>query len=197
MKQALASLALPALLAASVSGQTPDTVKLKPDAVPPAQDSKPAPKAEASRSEAPKPAAEPAKPEAAKPAQPAGPLSFFSQSYTYYWDRLIKVDAAVDGLKVNSIFFNVRKPNVPLLRSTEWGSRAQIEVTNSGTRTHIPGFAVAVLDADGKLLGAATGGSKVTGVKPGETETFDLDFTQVKERLPKGATFILSVELRD
>lgn len=192
MIRALAPLALPCLLA----GQTPEREHLKPDA-PPVQAVEPAPKpaaaptAEARPGTAPAPAAAPAKAEA------TGSLSFFSQSYTYYWDRLIKVDAAVDGLKINTIFFNVRKPNVALLRSTEWGTRAQVEVTNAGTRTRIPGFAVAVLDGEGKLLGVATGGSKVTGVKPGETETFDLDFTQVKERLPKGATFILSMELRD
>ena len=198
MKQTLLSLALPVLATASLQGQSPDTVRLKPD-TPPAQaaapDSKPAP-AETPKPEAAKPAP-PAAATAPAPAQPAGPLSFFSQTYTYYWDRLIKVDAAVDGLKVNSIFFNIRKPNVPLLRSTEWGTRAQVEVTNAGPRTRVPGFAVAVLDTEGKLLGVATGGSKVTGIKAGETETFDLDFTQVKERLPKGAKFILSVELRD
>ena len=43
----------------------------------------------------------------------------------------------------------------------------------------------------------ASGGTKVGSVKPGETETFDLDFTQVKERSPKGAKFILSIELRN
>ncbi len=205
MQKAHLSLVLPALLAAPLPAQTPDTVKLKPDAPPPqtgAQESKPAaaPKAEAPKTEAAKPAAtasSAAPATVAAPVQSSGALSFFSQSYTFYWDRVIKVDASVDGLKVNSIFFNIRKPNVPLLRSTEWGTRAQIEVTNAGARTRVPGFAVAVLDAEGKLLGVATGGSRVTGVKAGETETFDLDFSQVKERLPKGATFLLSVELRD
>ena len=56
---------------------------------------------------------------------------------------------------------------------------------------------MAVFDAEGRLLGAATGGTKLGTVKPGETETFDLNFTQVKERLPLGASFVLSVELRD
>ncbi|HJU83163.1 MAG TPA: hypothetical protein VJ600_03045 [Holophagaceae bacterium] len=196
MTRAILPLLLP-LLSALLAAQTPDTVHLKPDA-PPVQEAQPAPKPATAKPEAPKAASAPAPTVVATPApQATGSLSFFSQSYTYYWDRLIKVDANVDGLKINSIFFNVRKPNVALLRSTEWGTRAQVEVTNAGTRTRIPGFAVAVLDGEGKLLGVATGGSKVTGVKPGETETFDLDFTQVKERLPKGEKFMLSVELRD
>ncbi len=39
--------------------------------------------------------------------------------------------------------------------------------------------------------------AKVRGVKAGETKLFDTDFSHVKVRQPKGATFLLSVELRD
>ena len=46
-------------------------------------------------------------------------------------------------------------------------------------------------------LGAANGGTKVGTVKPGATETFDLAFFQVKDRLPKGDHYVLSVELRN
>ena len=56
---------------------------------------------------------------------------------------------------------------------------------------------VAVLDKDGNLLGVASGGTKLGTVKPGDTETFDLNFTQVKERLSKGDRFLLAIELRD
>ena len=71
------------------------------------------------------------------------------------------------------------------------------EVTNTGKVPKIPGFAVAVLGKDGRLLGVATGGTKVGTVKPGETETFDLNFTQVKERLASGDKFLLAIELRN
>jgi hypothetical protein len=84
-----------------------------------------------------------------------------------------------------------------LLKGAEFGTRAQVEVTNTGKYPKIPGFAVAVLDKDGKLLGAASGGTKVGTIKPGETETFDLNFTQVKERLAKGDRFLLTIELRN
>ncbi len=123
-------------------------------------------------------------------------LSFGSLRQAYLWDRLMQVDLTVDGLKVNSIFFNLRESKVKLFQGPTFGTRAQVEVTNTAKTTKIPGFAVAVLDAEGRLLGAATGGSKLTGVKPGETETFDLNFDQVNTRIPKGATFLLTVELR-
>jgi hypothetical protein len=123
-------------------------------------------------------------------------LSFVSVTKPFVWDRLLPVDLDIDGLKVKTIFFNVRQPKGKLFKDTDLGTRAQVEVTNTGTTTKIPGFAVAVMDAEGKLLGVATGGSKFGGVKAGETETFDMNFLQVKERIPKGVTFVLSVELR-
>lgn len=142
-------------------------------------------------------AAPQAKPQQAPaPAAPAQSLSFASVSKPYVWDRLLPMDVEIDGLKVKTIFFNVRQPKGSLFKDTDLGTRAQVEVTNTSATTKIPGFAVAVLDAEGKLVGVATGGSKFGGVKAGETETFDLNFLQVKERVPKGATFILSVELR-
>ncbi|MBI3131106.1 MAG: hypothetical protein HYZ13_07095 [Acidobacteria bacterium] len=130
------------------------------------------------------------------PKVEATSLSFGTLQQPYLWDRLMKVDLAVDGLKVNSIFFNLRESKVKLFQGPTFGTRAQVEVINTSKVTKVPGFAVAVLDGEGRLLGAATGGSKLTGVKPGETETFDLNFDQVNARIPKGATFLLTVELR-
>jgi hypothetical protein len=130
----------------------------------------------------------------------AQPLSFYSGSFPYQWDRLIPLTVDLDGLKVKSIFFNTRKVEpgfFNLLKGAEFGTRAQVEVTNAGKYPKVPGFAVAVVDRDGNLLGVASGGTKLGTVKPGETETFDLNFTQVKERLSKGDHFLLSIELRD
>ncbi|HEX9081189.1 MAG TPA: hypothetical protein VF768_02865 [Holophagaceae bacterium] len=128
------------------------------------------------------------------------PLAFYSGTFPYLWNRLIPLSIDLDGLKVKSIFFDIRKPEsnfFGLLKGAEFGTRAQLEVTNTSKYPKVPGFAVAVLDKDGQLLGVASGGTKLGTVKPGDTETFDLNFTQVKERLPKGDHFVLSIELRD
>ncbi len=135
-------------------------------------------------------------PSPAPTATPAASLSFGSIRQPFLWDKLLSPGLEVDGLKVNTLFFNLREPKTKFLSGSTFGTRAQVEVTNTGKGTRIPGFAVAVLDAEGRLLGVASGGSKVTGVKPGETETFDLNFSQVKERVPKGAVYLLTVELR-
>jgi hypothetical protein len=134
------------------------------------------------------------------PSMAPAPLSFFSDSFTFAWDRMIPLSINVDGLKVNSIFFNKRAVEggaLGFLKGAEFGTRAQVEVTNTSKNPKVPGFAVAVLDKDGRLVGVASGGTKVGTVKPGETETFDLNFSQVKERLASGDKFFLAIELRN
>jgi hypothetical protein len=137
-----------------------------------------------------------AKPAAVTPAakgKDLKPLSFLSQEFKFRWDQYMALGAEVDGLKINSIFFNKR--TMPLFKGAEFGTRAVVEVTNTSSDTRTPGFAVAVFDADNRLLGVASGGPKIGGVSAGATETFDLSFHQVVERIPRADHFILAVEL--
>jgi len=125
------------------------------------------------------------------------PLSFFSKKFSYAWDVLIPLDVEVDGLKLNTIFFNRREIQSGLLKGADFGTRAQVEVTNTSDKTRIPNFAVAVFDDEERLLGVAIGGTKLLGVRPGTTESFDLNFSRVLQRLPKGTHFVLSLEFSE
>lgn len=189
------------LFSAALAAQTSQTPvqELKPPPPPPPTAPAPAPQAPAApRNEHTPPKPLPAEPAVQAPAAPGvAPLSFGGGSFKFYWDTTIPMNLEVDGLKVTEVYFNVRRSRYSWLKDAEFGTRAHVTVTNTSKRSRVPGFAVAVLDADGKLLGVASGGTKVGTVAPGETEDFDLNFTQVKERLPKGATFLFSVELRD
>jgi len=133
----------------------------------------------------------------AKVTQALAPLGFFSKKFPYAWDVLIPLGAEVDGLKLNSIFFNRREFQSGLLKGADFGTRAQIEVTNTSDKTRIPNFAVAVFDDEERLLGVAIGGTKLIGVRPGTTESFDLNFSRVLQRLPKGTHFVLSLEFAE
>ena len=153
--------------------------------------------------EAPAQAPTPAAPAPAAPAAPAKPaakqqanqqpLSFYSQRFPFHWDQFMPLKAEVDGLRINSIFFNKR--TMTLFKSAEFGTRAVIEVTNTASAKRVPGFAVAVFDAQNRLLGVASGGPKLGGIQPGDTESFDLNFHQVVERVPRADHFVLAVEL--
>ncbi len=151
----------------------------------------PPPPAEAKAAAAPREAV----PREAVPRE-AVPLGFASRRFDFLWDRLIPLRMDLDGLQLNSIFFNTRELKTGWLKEATFGTRAQVEVTNTARTRRIPGFAVAVFDKDDHLLGVASGGTKLGYVEAGATETFDLNFTQVKERLPRGDHFVLSVELR-
>ena len=162
------------------AGQAPEPVKAPAPVAPPAQVS--------------------TKPATLPTAAPVAPLSFYSDSFAFSWDHLIPLSITLDGLKISSIFFNKRiieKSLFDMFKGAEFGTRAQVEVTNTGSAPKIPGFAVAVLDKDGRLLGVASGGTKVGTIKPGETETCDLNFTQGTERLASGDKFFLAIELRN
>lgn len=123
------------------------------------------------------------------------PLSFHSQRFDYRWDTLLPINYEVDGLKLSTIFFNRRQFRGGPFKGAEFGVRAQVEVTNTSKSPRVPGFAVAVFDAENRLLGVASGGARVGNIGPGKTETFDLNFSKVAERLPLGTYFYLSVEL--
>ncbi|BDU71179.1 hypothetical protein [Mesoterricola silvestris] len=131
-------------------------------------------------------------------APPAQPLSFASYRLPFTWNALIPINGVeLDGLKVTSIYFNKRETTVWPLKGADFGTRAKVEVSNTAAKGRTPGFSVAVFDAEDRLLGVASGGTKIGSVGAGTTETFDLNFRQVLERLPKGDHFYLSIELRD
>ena len=139
----------------------------------------------------PKPAA------AAEPPKAASlkPLGFASKRFPYRWDTMLPVNLEVDGLKINTIFFNRREINKGPLRGADFGTRAQLEVTNTSKHAKVPGFIVAVFDAEDRLLGVASGGARIGALRSEITKSYDLNFHFVAERLPLGATFVISVEL--
>lgn len=142
-------------------------------------------------SEAPKPASTVSAAQA--PTQTA--LGFVSLKGRFAWDTLLPVKLDVDGLKVNSVFVNRREISRGPLKGASFGVRAQVEVTNTSDKPRNPGFAIAILDAEDRLLGVASGAPTFRAIRPGETDTFDLSFSHVLERLPRGTSYILSVEL--
>ena len=121
------------------------------------------------------------------------PLSFFSQRLPFAWDQSIPIGEEVDGLKIKSIMFNKRKPLI--FKKLDVSVRATIDVVNTANHLRMPGFAIAVFDVDNRMLGVASGGTKIGGVCPGESAKFDLNFYQVVERISKAEYFYLSVEL--
>jgi hypothetical protein len=121
------------------------------------------------------------------------PLSFLSTRLPFHWDKSIKIGEEVDGLIIQSVIFNKRKSN--LFKRMDFGIRAKIGIMNTSSHLRMPGFAIAVFDAENRMLGVASGGNRIGGVRAGESTTFDLNFYQVVERISKAEYFYLSTEL--
>jgi len=174
------------LLAQPPAVQTEEVPAVQTEAVPAGQ--APAGQAAAPVNPAPVPAVQPQ-----GQVKQVDALSFFSQRFPFRWDQTIPLTINVDGLRVNSIYFNKR--TLTLLKGTDFGTRAVVAVTNTAATTRTPGFAVAVFDAENRLVGVASGGPKIGGVPAGDTQEFSLSFSQVLERIPRGDHFVLTVEL--
>ena len=56
------------------------------------------------------------------------------------------------------------------------------------------GLAIALFDAEDRLLAVASGGSKLASIKPGRRKTFTLDFDGVFAEANRAVTFQVSLE---
>ena len=121
------------------------------------------------------------------------PLSFACKRFDFYWNQLIPIKIEVDGLIVKSLTFNKKK--LSIFKNIEFGTKATVIVTNNTNNIRVPGFAVAIFDAENRLLGVASGGPRVGGIQPGQNAVFNLTFDNVVERITKGSYFYFSVEL--
>ena len=61
------------------------------------------------------------------PPAPAAlkPLGFYSQRFDYRWDTMIPLKVEVDGLQLESIFFNRREIARGPFKGADFGARAQ------------------------------------------------------------------------
>ncbi|MDH3627581.1 MAG: hypothetical protein OES25_07985 [Acidobacteriota bacterium] len=69
-----------------------------------------------------------------------------------------------------------------------------ILVSNTSDATTRIGLVVALFDGEQHLLGAATGGSRLRGLKPGRARTYRLVFDDVNDRAYQAAQFRLTLE---
>lgn len=113
----------------------------------------------------------------------------------FLWDKIIRIENEVDGLIVNHVVFT-QKNSLFNMKSTEIKVIANIQVTNASSIQKYPSFSIAVFNEEGSLVGVASGGTWIKGVKPKETMTFTLSFEPMKERIPFGTLFHVSVELK-
>jgi hypothetical protein len=115
-----------------------------------------------------------------------------SARYRFEGNRWLSLDLAVEDVRTDTIKFEW--PSTMLGFKT--GYKATVKVVNGSTHQASIGVAVVLYDADNKLLGVASTGTKVGTLNPGDSADFSLEFNHVTERLDQATQFQIVLQTR-
>jgi hypothetical protein len=72
--------------------------------------------------------------------------------------------------------------------------QCDVSISNLGTEAVKVGVAIAAFDAEGNLLGVASGGSKWMPIKPDRRSYYTVRFTDVNDRMDEASSFQITLE---
>ena len=127
----------------------------------------------------------------------AAHAGLFSKTYQFKQNVTLDVGTTTqDGLRIDTIHFDVPSAVGGKLLRTRGLLRAEVAISNASSATRQVGIAFALFDAEARLVGVASGGSQVAGLKAGRQQTYHLAFDSVNAEAFKATTFQVSVEAR-
>jgi hypothetical protein len=115
-----------------------------------------------------------------------------SGRYAFEGNRWLSLDLAVAEVRADVIRFEW--PSTVLGMKTKY--KAVVKVVNGSTRQVSVGIALALYDADSKLIGAGATGTKLGTIDPGDSAEFTVDFDHVTERVESAAQFHIAMQVR-
>lgn len=118
----------------------------------------------------------------------------FSKAYTFKPDTILEVGVELpNGLRLDSVEFVLPKAG-----SREGGMfagpKVKVSISNLGTKQVKIGVAIAVTDGEGRLVGVASGGTKLFPVRADRAIVYTLPINGVRSELAQGSVFRISVE---
>ena len=121
----------------------------------------------------------------------------FAKTYQFKTGVTLEIAEALDsGLRVDSVRFRVPEARDGADPRLAGLSKATVAVSNVGDKARRVGIAVALLDAQGGLLGVASAGTKLLPIRPNRQVEFTLVFDHVNERAGEAVSFKLALESR-
>ena len=118
----------------------------------------------------------------------------FSKAYAFKADTILEIGTEMPGgLRLDSVEFVLPKSDANQ-GGTFGGPKVKIGISNLGTSSVKIGVAVAVTDADGRLVGVASGGTKLFPVRADRAIVYSLSINGVRSALAEGTVFRISVE---
>jgi len=101
----------------------------------------------------------------------------------------------LDKVVVNQIAFKPGKELGGLVRRSDAG--AEVRIDNNGQKDQVVGVAVVVMDGDGNIVAAGSGGTRFGHLSAGERDTSAVNFPFVFRNMSKAKTFVVTMELSE
>ena len=118
----------------------------------------------------------------------------FSTAYTFKPDTVLEVGTEMPGgLRLDSVEFVLPK-DASSQGSIFSGPKVKVAISNLGEKSVKIGVAIAVTDAEGKLVGVASGGTKLFPMRADRAIVYSLSIGGVNSELANGTVFRISVE---
>ena len=127
-------------------------------------------------------------------AASAARAELFSKAYAFKPDTTLEVGAEMPaGLRLDSVEFVIPKEDSSQ-GSVFAGPKVKVSISNLGIASAKLGVAIAVTDADGRLVGVASGGTKLFPLRADRQIVYTLAIDGVRAELAKGTVFRISIE---
>jgi hypothetical protein len=116
----------------------------------------------------------------------------FTKSYAFKPNVALKAETPLaEGLRLDTVEFVVPAEGQT---STFGGPKVKVTISNLGKKSVTVAIAIAVMNAEGHLVGVASGGTKLFPLRAERQITYTLDFGGVNAALGTGTVFHLSIE---
>jgi hypothetical protein len=126
---------------------------------------------------------------------PCAEAELLSKSYVFKAGVTLELGAATaDGLRVDSVEFKLPAPVGDRNSRVAGLAAVQVRVSNIAEKSRKAGVVVALFDDEGRLLGVASGGTSLVGIKSGRQKSYTLIFDNVNSEVHRATKFQISIE---
>jgi hypothetical protein len=130
-------------------------------------------------------------------AAASAPSALLSKRYEFKDGVILQMSATTpSGLRLDTVRFKMPATRGDRLTRTGGLLSARVAVSNTADKALKVGVAIALFDGEGRLLAVASGGSRLSAIKPGRQKTFSLVFDGVNAEAHKATTFDISLEAK-
>ena len=126
---------------------------------------------------------------------PAARADLISKSYEFRGDVTLELAASTEsGLRLDNIRFRVPPVVDDKVSRTAGLANATLTISNIGEKSRKVGVALALFDAQDRLLGVAATGSSMMSLRGGRQKTYTLVFDFVNSEIHRATRFQISLE---